>query len=1029
MKKIVCIPLLICSLHGQAQLVSEFPAYVAERFRDLPLNSGRCQSITAHPADRNIAITCNQFGGLWKTTDAGANWYHLNGLNAVFTNDVCFGPDGNTVICTRDRDNSVDNAAGIWVSRNGGETWSRPYTGRIPVLGSRTTSKGVAWAISFDPHVAGKIYVGTSAGVAISENNGLTWRHAMLESTSPVNWVDSLQNEVRSILAYGNNIVFALCRTGVYRSIDGGTSWTRIRSGNFTFAGSFKLIDLWDNTGVRDGGRGVFILENYNTLLLYEDFYTRWTTIPMPTGSVSRNPFVRVSNAATAGYKTVWVGCGVFLQKITRRRLSSFGAGLVSGGSWTSIHRAEGIHDDTGFMGLDGLGNILYYGSDGGLFRPLNPEGTSWTSACVRNSGMNSYQITDLAITNFSLVEGYYGNASALYFSTQDNAIWSSIDMGVTWPNNDCAEGFHIEVKNQTGFFDFSLQVAYGKVGCGPSSSMFSHLALADQRMVPTTSTGGVDLADSVLAQAFLIGGDNYYRMRSPIIGNPEGYVSENRGDNWRKRYEYSGIRARGVPTSSRDGAAGPRRLWMPFTAIGSSNADGSDKIGLVLHSAPFYPGIATIASPSINYLPDNGSLGLRATEFDWQSVFGVNPVDYRHVLVPDIVNGVMKVTRDAGDTWVTDTMLTNLVTRYGVSKMYNGTPNIQVSHISWDPYHTNRIVVGTRENGVILSENGGVTWRRIKDSHNMTFVTGFAFRPDNICYVSTYGRGLWKIDFNIFVASPVETYWCRACTVFNRNFLPVNIRDFADATVITVHGGQITGVSEGADKKIKVQLSEKAAYKMWVPEKEIMDNVPEIIKNKEKQIVNKKMLALKLVCRECVITGLIIKQNAVVGYIVNKGELPFDNDEAALMKDYPENINDRANDKEEGSKPDNGNNQPVLTVTGKININGIPVVYNHDILTLTLTNIKELPPGLMVQLNGVDIQKNFNVVWKQGKDGFTTSFKLPDDLPPGLQTVSFLLNNQKVLSSPFIVAHADEFEKNSFPNRKPAPLKEIITD
>jgi hypothetical protein len=1029
MKKISYILLLICSIQSHSQLVSEFPPYVAESFAGIPLNSGRCQSITAHPTDRNIAITCNQFGGLWKTVNGGANWYHLNGLNAVFTNDVCFGPDGNTVICTRSLDNSVDNAAGIWVSRNGGETWSRPATGRIPSLGMRTTSNGVAWGISFDPQVAGKIYVGTSAGVAISTDNGNTWRHAMLENTSPVNWTDSLQNEVCSILAYGNNIVFALCRTGVYKSGDGGTSWTRIRSGNFTFQGSYKLIDLWDNTGVRDGGRGVFILENYNTLWLYEDFYTRWTNIPMPTGSVSRNPFVRVSNAATTGYKTVWVGCGVLLQKITRSRLSSFASGLVSGASWTSIHRAEGVHDDTGFMGLDGQRNILYYASDGGLFRPLNPEGTRWTSACVRNSGMNSYQITDLGITNFSLVEGYYANASALYFSTQDNAIWSSIDMGATWPNNDCAEGFHIEVKNQSGLFDWGLQVAYGKVGCGPSSSMFSHLHLLDQRMVPTTSTGGVNLGDSILAQAFLIGGDNYYRMRFPIGRNQEGYISENRGDNWRKRYEYSGISSRGVPTSTRSSLGGSRMLWTPFTANGTSNFDGSDRIGLVLHSAPFYPAAVTIGVPSIIYLPDNGSLGLRATEFDWQSVFGVNPIDYRHVIVPDIVNGVMKVTRDAGSTWVTDDNLTMLVTRNGASKMYNGTPNIMATRICWDPYHTNRIVVGTRENGVIFSDNGGTTWRRIRNSPNMTFVTDFAFRPDNICYVSTYGRGLWKIDFNVFVSSPVETYWCRSCTVFNRDFLPLGTRDVADATVITVHGGQITGVSTGADKKIKVQLSEKAVYKMWMPEKEILDNIPEIIKSKEQPIVNKKMLALKLVCKECVITGLIIKQNEVTGYIVNKGELPYDNDEIVMMKDYPENPKDWANEKEEGIIADNGNNQPLLTVAGKMNVNGIPVVYTHDVLTLVLTNVKEIPPGLIMQLNGVDIQKNYNAAWKQDKDGFGVSFKLPDDLPTGMQTLSFLMNNQKVQSISFIVANADDFEKNNFQNRKPAPLKEIIND
>ncbi len=1025
MKNILLLLFTAFSQFCYSQLVSEYPPYLPDNFAGIPLNSGRCHSMTTHPVDRNIIITSNQIGGLWKTTNGGTTWSHLNGLHALFTSDVCFGPDGNTVICTRNIDNNFDNGGGIWVSRNGGATWSRPATGKIPVFTRRTTSKGVAWGISYDPDSTGKIFVGTSSGIAISSDNGATWRHAMLENTSRVNWQDSLQNQVMSVMAYGGNIAFALTRTGVFKTSDGGISWRNIQAGDFTFGGSFKLMDVWANLGVRGSSYGVFILKDYSTLLLYENYYDRWTTIPLPGGQ-SRGPFVRVSRAATSGYQSVWVGAGVVLYKITKSRLSSFRPGLVSAASWLPLHRAEGIHDDSGFMGLDADRRITLYGSDGGLFKPLNTAGTRWTNACVRGSGMNSYQITDLAITNYSGI--FLGlniaEMSALYFSTQDNGLWASGDRGVNWPNSDCAEGFHIEVKDRADFFDPTLQVAYGKVGCGPSGSMFSRTLFTNQRMVPTTSTSGLNLGDSILGQAFLINGDNYSRMRFPIMGNQEGYVSLNGGANWRKRYEYSGIGVRGVLHTSRVGADGPSRYWLPFAANGVTNSDGSDKIGLVLHLYPFRTNIATMNSTSIKYLPNNGSLGLRATEFDWQAVFGVNPIDYRHIIAPDIVNGVVKVSRDAGISWVTDNSLTNLVTRNGTTKMNNGIPNIEVTHISWDPYHNNRILVGTRENGVILSDDGGNTWRRIANSPNMLFVTGFAFQPDNIVYVSTYGRGIWKIDFNVFVNSPLEYYVCRSCTIIGSNLSAISINDFSNHTVIEVRGGQITGIGFDKSKRPELQISEKAFYKAWLPEKG-NNNLPGIVRTKAK--ADNTIDALKKTCKDCAVTGVVMKGDEIIGYIVHKEERPLEKEDYAT-KDYQLPKDDGANEKEEGV--DKTNELPVgVAIFAKTYINGLPLINKDDKLTLFINDLKEISFGSVISINGEVFQKVDQSNLGKEKEGYRIVIELPQNIKKGLQKISIQTTNQKNMALSFIIANIDEFEKNNSKNKKLISEKEVIDD
>lgn len=70
----------------------------------------------------------------------------------------------------------------------------------------------------------------------------------------------------------------------------------------------------------------------------------------------------------------------------------------------------------------------------------------------------------------------------------------------------------------------------------------------------------------------------------------------------------------------------------------------------------------------------------------------------------------------------------------------------VQVMHISYDPYNDDKILVGTRDAGVICSRDGGVTWRTIRGTEPIRYITGFQFRPDGSVMASAYGRGLWRI-------------------------------------------------------------------------------------------------------------------------------------------------------------------------------------------------------------------------------------------------------------------------------------------
>ncbi|MEI7965780.1 MAG: hypothetical protein WCH29_11450 [Chitinophagaceae bacterium] len=1028
MKYLFLLSAIIFNQFCYSQLISEFPPYLPSNFSGIPLNAGRCHSIAVNPTNKNIIIISNQIGGLWKTVNGGINWYHLNGLNAVLTNDVCFGPDGNTVICTRNADNRVDNGGGIWVSRDAGETWARPATGKIPVFSTRTTSNGAAFGISYDPDSTGKIFVGTTSGIAISSDNGFTWRHAMLENSSRIDWEDKLQNEVLSVLAMGNNvfhknIVFALCRTGVYKSNDGGLSWENIKYGDFTFMKSFKLMDVWENNRSRGLGTGIFILKNYNQLLLYEDFSNQWTNIALPGGD-GRGPFVRVSKATTPDYQTLWIGSGVSMHKITKGRLATFKSGLVGADSWELIGRGQGIHDDCGFMGIDGDKNIALFGSDGGVFKPLNAEGSRWASAGGRGSGMNSFQITDIAITNYHLNNNRsHAEKAVYYFTTQDNAIWSSADKGLTWPNYDCSEGFSLEVESIASVADVGLQVAYGKVGGSPSSNMFSHVFLTDQRMVPTTGSLVADLVDSIMSQAFMIGGDSYFRFRSPIGANLEGYASNDKGNTWRKRYDYVDIGPRGVLHSSKIGVHGPRRFWIPFATnpITSVITDaeayavymrnfGPNRIGLLLHTYPFRSGVVAMNKTNIIYLPNYGSLGIRATEFDWQAVFGVNPIDYLHIIAPDVVNGLVKVTNNGGRTWKTDTALTKLVTSNNTIKMFNeyiGIPHVEVTQISWDPYHNNRILVGTRENGVMISEDNGTSWRKINESSNMMFVTGFAFQPDNTIIVSTYGRGLWKIDLNVILASPAVHYSCTACQLVNVDLTAATNTGLSNYSVIEIRGGELIRIETGKNKKPVLFVSDNASYKAWLPETGNIE-MPEITRTKEQPSSN--IALLKKQCKDCVVSGVLLKGNTLAGYITNKEIIPLNNEDL-VSETFPEIIDNGTGLKDEGSLTEI-DGRPDISIAGKLYISGLPVIGLGDKLTIIMNDINSVPTGSDILINGVLVQKLEQINWRKEKNGYRIIIDLPENLFTGLHQVSVRTRDQKVFSASFISAHMDNFLK-----------------
>lgn len=779
-------------------------------------NGGRVQSIAVDPTDPRHVVLAMQFGGLWRSFNGGDTWFRVFTLPQVYVTDVAFGPDGKTLVATVFRDNGVVTGGGIYVSRDGGDFWTRPPTGIVPMCafpttGGGATSGGVdalartlplcdavrtpphtsAYSVSLAPDVPGLWYVGTDFGIAISADNGATWIHRRIDPTVAVA-VDRQQDAAQSVLAMPGGTVLALLRSGLYRSDDRGGSWRKEIDDDFTnFAPSGGNVGSASNKMDRSPFQPwAFVFKRFvhNGDAPRHGFGETWfyeldsetkTLLPLPQG-FSRGPFVRVSKEETQGPQaiSVWVGEGWDGNFITRTDAASIRAVRSDAqfDDWVSFIAPGGIHADMGDMGLDAALHRAYVGSDGGIFRrdPDPNQPLHWTSAAPPGSGMNSLQITDVSGTN--ITDGNGRVSTQLYFTTQDNNIWSSPDGGNTWPpqDSDGGEGNSLEMRGDA-LAGEPVTVAYSNLAADPAVR-FTDALLQHVRAVPSVDDHGQPLQTdpaTALSQPFYLDGKTdttaWFRARFPSSQTPptEIFVSQNNGASWRKRFgvdfKWKGAIARTnlgggvvVATEAR-GAGGPGGVtlptglmaWIPVETGGLVNTDEGtfNRIGLVELPEVLANRVDEIDATRVILLPANGSLGTRFTEFDTHAILGADPFDWRFVIAPDIVNNVVKVTHDAGATWTTDASLTRQVLRGGQLTLWGGKPDLmEVTEIAFDPYHRGRILVGTRQAGIACSADAGATWRTIFDSAKINYVTGFQFRPDGTVFIGSYGHGLWRL-------------------------------------------------------------------------------------------------------------------------------------------------------------------------------------------------------------------------------------------------------------------------------------------
>jgi photosystem II stability/assembly factor-like uncharacterized protein len=204
---------------------------------------GRTADVEGVPGDASIVYVATASGGLWKTTNGGVTWKPIfERQGTISLGDIALAPSNPDVVWAGTGESNVRNSVsfgdGVYKSTDGGNTWQH--------MGLRDSER--ISTIVIHPQNPDIVYVGAlghafgpneERGVFMTTDGGKTWSKTL--------YIDREHGVSDLELDPSNpNILYAGMwqferkpwthrsgseKGGVYRSIDGGRTWTKLTKG------------------------------------------------------------------------------------------------------------------------------------------------------------------------------------------------------------------------------------------------------------------------------------------------------------------------------------------------------------------------------------------------------------------------------------------------------------------------------------------------------------------------------------------------------------------------------------------------------------------------------------------------------------------------------------------------------------------------------------------------------------------------------------------------------------------------------
>jgi photosystem II stability/assembly factor-like uncharacterized protein len=397
--------------------------------------SGRVAAIAADPTDPATIYVATAGGGVWKTTDAGADWTPLtDDQPTLFMGAIALAPsDPNTIYAgTGEATNSglSFTGHGVLKSTDAGATWT--------LLGADVFDRHTIAQIVVAPDDPNTVYVAVggsgvhglsgNTGVWRSTNGGATWTNTTtaISRTAAFSDVEIDPTNPQTLYAAAGSFRGS-ADNGVYKSTDGGDTWSL--AGNFprdSTNGRITVAVAPANPQilyavVAGSGQGGSSLGRVVKMLESTDGGDTWTNVPV-LPDVGGNGWYGLPLAVDpANPDTIYVSGGGSLI------LESNDAGF----SWFDLEIGadrRGPHADHHAFAFDANG-ILLDGNDGGVWRLDNPTrgNVQWTDL---NNNLQLTQYIGIALDPTDPNIAYGGSQDNGTSKFTGSQAWSLIRFG-----------------------------------------------------------------------------------------------------------------------------------------------------------------------------------------------------------------------------------------------------------------------------------------------------------------------------------------------------------------------------------------------------------------------------------------------------------------------------------------------------------------------------------------------------------------------------------------------------------------------
>jgi hypothetical protein len=629
--------------------------------------NGRIKALAIHPMNSDVVWAGAANGGVWKTINGGVNWQPTMGQElSLAIGALAVAPSDPSRLYAGTGEDAPGwvptwPGVGVYRSTDGGSTW----TLRNPIDSSRCTRILVH---PTDPNI---VWVAGNKGLHLSPDGGASWTNRRTDHVS-----DALLDPDNP-----NRVYAAVWYSGVWRSLNGGSTWTQLDNGIPTEAdaGWIKLAMGRNGTS----GTGFLLAKmgpDSGDIYRSRDGGDSWIQLATDINPADYNEWTNTIAVDPNNHNRILTG-GVGMQRST------------NGSTFTKV---TGIHSDKHAVVYGPTdSSVVYVATDGGVYKSTD-SGASWT---LQSYLLMAAQLYSMGVSQTDPL--FVGSA------TQDDGIITT-DGSAAWN--------HTSAGNEGGIFSVdpnNASVAYTTPWNVSNRKPPGNLRRTTNGGANwTTLLVGTDpdiAVEDVAIQPF-----NSNRLL--CVAGDQIFRSTNQGTTWSAVATTIGqaIRVLFAPSD-------PNRCYVA----------ARDYYGIArLYRSTSAGSAGSWVEP---YAPSNGpQMGQISAIAVSASSPGRIYLGYAGYSVPHVLR-----SNDGGAHW-------SNASGTGTATL----PDIPINALALHPLNSD-VIYAASDIGMFRSRDGGVTWANFNEGWATlprTFVSGLVMRrKSRMLYASTMGRGTYR--------------------------------------------------------------------------------------------------------------------------------------------------------------------------------------------------------------------------------------------------------------------------------------------